>query len=244
MKYVLLPLHLAALVAAAGCVGNDQSLTIERFVPLDPTACTASPTSTDIQSQGLLDVGLVSSLGSPGYMVFPVVENHLPASANVATDVEHHGIIVTGVNVELVPDATLAGVIPVAQRKFFAPAGVGRVEPLGEVAFGVEIIPRPMAISIAKATATGVGNSLPLVIAKMSPVGDYSGTTIIGAAVSFPVQICSFCLSGTPAACPPGGFAMADVKDGSCFPAEDLSITCCVDQQVLLCGPAVPMKTN
>ena len=163
-------------------------------------------------------------------MVFPVVENHLPANTNVATDVEHHAIILTGMNVELVPDASLAGTIPLTQRKFFYPSGAGRLEPLAEVAFGVEVIPRAMAVAIAKVTSAGVGNSLPLVIAKVSPVGDYGSThdrRRTGGLSDRGLR----CLPVGGAGRLPAGRLRPDRGEGrrSCFPAYKIqAITCCV----------------
>jgi hypothetical protein len=243
MKYVLLPLFFAF----GGCVQDDLTLSLVHFVPDDPMSnCVVQVSSTTTQTQGLLDVGIVASTGAPGYTVFPVVKNNLNPTMTTGTtaQVERNSVTVTGANVELKPDASLASAIPANQRKFFVAAGAGRLDPQGTAVFGIEAIPRPVALELANVVQTGVGNAIPRVTASISPVGDRSGDTIVGAAVDFPIEICKFCLSGTPAACPAGGFPMADVKTGGCLQAQDLNITCCTGaQSQLLCGSDVPIKT-
>jgi hypothetical protein len=242
MKSVLLPLVFA--LAGAGCVQDDLTLTIERYLFDDPEAgCVVSPTSMTFLSEGILDVGIVSTSGSPGYMAFPVVRNNLPVNQNASTSVERNAVTVTGVNVELKPDATYEGAVPTDQRKFFVQAAGGRVMPSAQIAFGVEIIPRPIALVMAGLVQTGVGNAFPVMNVAVSPVGQRSGSEIIGAAVEFPVKVCKFCLSGTIQACPSGGFPEAEVLKGGCFQAQDANVTCCVasSTQQLLCGDEVPL---
>jgi predicted regulator of Ras-like GTPase activity (Roadblock/LC7/MglB family) len=125
--------------------------------------------------------------------------------------VERHSITLTGANVELQPDATLAGAIPPSQRKFFVAVPATRLEPAGSVAVQVDVIPRSMA-----STLGGSGT----LTAMVSAVGDYSGSTVVSAARGYPIEICSFCLSGTPAACPPGGILASTVLLGECIPSQ------------------------
>jgi hypothetical protein len=245
MKSVLLPFFLP-LLWIGGCV-QDETISIEHFVPDDPTQnCMVQVSSTTTQTEGLLDVGIVASTADPGYTVFPVVKNNLNPSMSTGTtaQVERNAVTVTGANVELKPDASLAAAIPTNQRKFFVAAAAGRVDPMGSVVFGIEAIPRPVALELANVVMSGVGSVMPKVTASISPVGDRAGDTIVGKAQDFPIAICKFCLSGPPAACPAGGFTAADVKVGGCLQAQDLPITCCLGaQQQLVCGSDVPMKT-
>jgi hypothetical protein len=231
MKYLILPALLAA-----GCVANDASLSIDRFVPaLRANMCVVSPTQMDQPPNGILDTGLAAAFGTP-YAVFPVLTNHLNASTMMQGTVELHSITVKALNVELQPDAALAGAIPPAQRKFSLTVPSSRLEPGGSVAVEADVIPRALA-----ATLGGSGT----VTALVSPVGDYGGDTVIGGARSYPIEVCSFCLSGgSPAACPGAGFTSAMVNLGECIPSQDANITCCVSaQNQLLCGSEVPMST-
>jgi hypothetical protein len=245
MKSVLLPIFVG-LATVTGCAEND-TIAIQNFVLDDPTmGCMVSTTSVGFQSRGLLDVGIVSVTGSPGYTAFPLIKNNLQSSAvgGSATDIEHHNIDITSVNVELVPDASLASAIPTSARKFNVKAAAGLVAPGGEVVFGVEVLPRPLALALANAIPAGVGDQLPVVTAKVSPVGDLNGSSVVGAALSFPIEICKFCLSGDIQQCPAAGFPPAQVQAGGCFPAQDTNITCCYASQTqVVCGSQVPVAT-
>ncbi len=240
MKSVLLP-FLMGLATVTGCVQNDLDLSILHFVPDIAPTCTVTASDTTVQTSGFFDVGIVAASGSPGYQLFPVVQNDLPLSTDTTTDVEHNAMNVTGVNVQLIPDASIAGAIPLAQLKFFVSAGVGRVDPQSQAVFGVEVIPRAVALELASVVQEGAGNGAPIVRVNVSPVGTRSGSNLVGIAVQFPVSICKFCLSGHPANCPSGGIPTADVQEGGCFAAQDQSVTCCLaSQQQLLCGAQVP----
>jgi hypothetical protein len=231
MKLLLLPALLAT-----GCVTNDLDLTIDRFVPaLVENSCSVSPTQMDSLTNGVLDVGLAPLYGG-GYTVFPVVTNNLnPTSTSSPSKVELHAITFTGANVELQPDAIAAPFIPPNQRKFFVGVSGGRLEPNGQLASGIRVIPPSLAVALAG----GAGGR---VTAQVSPVGDYSGDKIIGAAVPFPVDLCQFCLSGMPTGCPAGGFMPGKVVSG-CIPWQDFSLTCCIDNtNTLVCGDQVPMS--
>jgi hypothetical protein len=228
MKSLLLPL------LAAGCVANDLTLTIDRFVPvLEANSCQVSPGQSDTVAEAVLDVGLVGVSGR-GYIAFPVVTNHLASS--VQGGIERHSIVLRGANVELQPDSNLSAAIPPAQRKFFASVPGIRIDPTASVTAGVEVIPFQVASALGSG-ATGTINAL------VAPVGDYSGDTVVGAAVGIPVHVCSFCLSGQPASCPAGGFDATAVMT-TCIASQDANVTCCVDgQNRILCGDQVPVKT-
>jgi hypothetical protein len=229
MKYLILPALLAA-----GCVANDADLTIDRFVPaLRANSCVVSPMQMEQPLNGLLDTGLAAQFGTP-YAVFPVITNHLAASTTAQGGVETHSITVKGANVELQPDATLGAAIPPAQRKFFAAVPNSRLDPGGSVAVEVDVIPRALASKLG-----GAGSLTALV----SPVGDYGGDTVVGAARAYPIEVCSFCLTGgSPTACPPDGFSPMAVDLGECIPSQDANVTCCFDtQNQFLCGAQVPM---
>jgi hypothetical protein len=237
---------------ALGCVDNDRVLTISRFVAADPnTQCVISTSSVLNQTGGILDVGLVTVGGTFGYLAFPVATNNLP-EVTPTGGIELNAINVTGVNVELVVPDLLATAIPVAERKFSIPSAAGRLGPNGQAVFSVELIPHAIAVKIFAVINNMNFSAFPTVVAKVSPLGDRAGDTIVGAPVPFPVQMCSFCLSGggtIPAGCPATGFKPMSVVNGGCFEQQDASSTCCGvtnanGSQALLCGKQVPMATN
>jgi hypothetical protein len=238
MKYAYLVLC-ASL--AGGCVGNEISFTIDRFVHMDSTTmCAATPTAMVGLSSGLLDVGVVANSSSEGYVAAPVVGNHLIEMAN-ATSAELNAIFVTGFDVQLKPDPTVAGAVPPAQLNFFIQAAGGRITPGAEVAVPIEVIPRQVAVELGGSVPAGTTNR-PFVTVHIRPVGSRAGSGMSGAWTDLPIQLCSFCLMQPSTPCPAGGFPTAAVQLGGCFPQQDDATTCCTQNGVVLCGAAVPMS--
>ena len=234
------------VVAIAGLLlgcHEDQALVITRFVAVTSADCVASSLSPGL-SRGTLDVGLVAAAGEGGYEAAPVFQNNfVDHSANdvSATD----SIQTTGVNVELEPAPELAEALPNADRRFFVPGSAGLLLPGGtkdELGSSspmiVELIPASVATKLAQVVQVGGGR--PVVIAHVKPVGRHEDETLTGLAADFPIEICKFCLSAAPQACPKAGFASATIQKGGCFPHQDVQVTCCNASNGLLCGSAVP----
>lgn len=235
-------LSLTALVAGAalqtGCVDNQLSLVISRFSALTTeTSCAAAPEGDVNLNNGILDVGLVAE-GYGGYVAGPIVMNRLLATGTTST-LETNAIQLTGVEVELRPSENLAAAIPKNSRKFFVPAAGGLIPPGGSAGLVVEVVPTQLALAIGNSVATGAVPER--IIVRMHPVGKHAGVDIDGGAVDFPLEVCKYCLSPPPAACPTGGIPMDQIKLGGCYPAQDQAVTCC-RSQVTLCGADVPVK--
>jgi hypothetical protein len=229
------------LSALAGCV-DDQSLQIVRFVEPDPLMnCEALPTSMFNRTSGLLDVGIVAAGGFAGYVAAPLVQNNLPAKT-VQNQIDNNTITVTGANIDLSVSPSLAGALPASQRSFSMSAAAGTLAATGQATFFAELVPRQVALLLAPSVPTGVPNTqFPVVTAHVRPVGDRAGTTIMGPEVSFPVEICKFCLTPQPAPCPSGGIPVNQVQKGGCLPEQDEPVTCCTNSSgALLCGSQVP----
>jgi hypothetical protein len=228
---------------ATGCVENDQSLFITRFVPADPTMmCAGTASGTVGQSQGTLDVGIVG-FGYRGFVANIEVQNNLPSRMIGVTGIEANGVQLTGFDVELVPPPSLASFLPSSQRKFTLPSAGGRIAPAGgQVVVPAEILPAQVALLLAPGLTSAP--SLPVVLASIKPLGDHSGDTLTGPAVEFPIEVCKFCLTPPPQSCPATGFKMTDVILGNqCYPEQDGSVTCCLNAAMqLLCGSHVPMS--
>jgi hypothetical protein len=252
--------YILAFVAAQGCVANDQSLTIDRFIPPDVSTgttttttqavCSISATNMFSVSQGILDVGLVQSISiSHGYEAFAVVSNNLP-DRTTATDVQRDAIYLVGTDVELTLTGSLAGALPASQQKFSTISAGQRLNPgmmgMGDqVALAVEVIPRQIAEQLAAVVPAGGDPGQQIVIAHVKPVGTKSGSQVVGAAVDFPIEICKFCLSPPIAACPAGGFPPTTtiLPGNPCNVAQDDPVTCCSSGSAILCGAAVPRAT-
>jgi hypothetical protein len=235
MKYVLL----LPVVALAACVENDLSLTLNRYVAPNAESCTVSPSNQFLISKGVLDVGLVSSLGTGGYIAFPEIQNNLPSGTGT-NSVELNAITVTGLDVELIPSAAIEGALPTQVRRFHLDAAGGRLTPGSSVVVSAEVLPRQIADMLAGGIAA-MATTFPIITARVKPIGIRSGDTVIGAAVGLPIELCRFCLTQVVSPCPPTGFDSSSVNTGGCVPQQDSGITCCVSSQTLLCGSAVPM---
>ncbi len=239
LRTVAAPALIASAALASGCVKNDISLTIQRFLQADSGTCTASATGMVGLAGGVLDVGLMADAGFPGYIAFPLISNNLPENTST-TMVELNAITVTGLNIKL-----SGSNINFSQPSFFLQAAGGRIIPAGLVTFGAEILPRSVGIELAKTLPEASGGAIfPTIDVQVSPVGTRSGDTLVGAPVTFPIQVCKHCLSPAPTACPAGGFRASSVQAGGCFTQEDQSVTCCTEGSTLLCGSQVPQNMS
>ncbi len=241
VKSTLLPL--TAFLVAAGlqtaCVDNQLSLVISNFAALTTEgACAASPTAMVNLNNGILDVGIVSE-GYGGYVAGPIVTNRLLANGTTTT-LETNAIQLTGVEVELRPSPNLSAAIPNSSRKFFVPAAGGLLKPGASSGLVVEVVPTQLALQLANSVQAGAVPER--LIVRIRPVGKHAGVDIDGGPVDFPLEVCKYCLSQPPVACPSGGLPMDQIKLGGCYPAQDQSVTCC-RQQVTLCGADVPVAT-
>jgi hypothetical protein len=249
MKYaVLLP---AVLVSglAAGCTDDTLSMPITKFVPITQSTCTADPAAATSMSGGVLDVGLVNANMLAGYVAAPVVQNGLsPVTMTTATgqvpDVSRQNIFVNGFDVQLEPDpndAALNAALPPGIRSYEVAAAGGLLMPGATAAIPVEIIRADIARAMAQSIQPGTTDDLPLTV-KVRAFGDHAGLRINGGFASFPVRICSFCLSQAFTACPAGGFKPNQILNGSpCDPQQDAPTTCCFNtMNQLVCGSSVP----
>lgn len=262
MKRFLLPAALvAATLSAAGCVDDELSLVINRFIGLDATqTCQPSISSTIIQTSGTFDVAIDqagANSGFHGFTLVPVVVNNLIITMT-STSAETNAIQLNGFDVQLQPDKNdpvLQAALPTDQRSFRVPAAGGVLTPGGtlgttsQVALFVEVIPQAIAASLNSSLsaqpATASAAPRPLIV-HMRPVGMRAGLKINGGYTDFPVTICRGCLGTTDMACPAGGFdpTVTTIQKSGCFPWQDFPVTCCTQMGQLLCGSQVPVKTK
>jgi hypothetical protein len=243
------------VVLGAGCVDDTLSLSINGFQAItEMNMCLPTATSTFTLAQGTLDVGMVqvgAAAGFRGYLIAPTVVNNLVERATTSTT-ETDAIDITGFDVELRPandDAVLQAALPASQRAYFVPVAGGRIFPGGgtgvtsQATILFEVIPVQVALAMSSHVQAGnpPGAPRPLLV-HMRPVGNRAGLRINGGWVDFPLTICKFCLSNPPEACPTGGFPAKSISIG-CFPWQDMSTTCCISGNFLLCGARVPTST-
>jgi hypothetical protein len=235
MKVALLLLATAA-AGAGGCTTNDISLSIIQMEAVTRTSmCVATATAgTGVvgRDRGLLDVAAVTT---SGYIGVPVVRNNLMTNSN---GIEYNSIQLLGANIKLTDAAGSALTLPSGQSSFFYAAAAGRLDPAGTTPMFVEVLPAAAARALAgNIGATGVFT----IIAEIRPVGMHANDQVVGGPISFPIDLCSGCLTPTPSACPlPKGSTPFD----PCFPQQDDPSICCTDNTgALLCGATAPVAT-
>ncbi|HEX2568379.1 MAG TPA: hypothetical protein VH877_02390 [Polyangia bacterium] len=232
-------------LVAGGCqADNDQSLAVvEEKIPSLQNGCSVSASSAAI-STGVLDVGLVKDQATPfGYLLYPLVRNQLVSPTTGNTTDGRFNLILTGADVELVPDATLAPLLPAERSRFFVTSCGCTVSPGGSAVLNVEVLPRSLALALAPGVTGGSGQpDLPTVIVRLRAVASRAGSRVTSGWVEFPVRLCRYCLTGgTPGACPAGGYSSDQVQEGGCNLIQDAAVTCCTAGG-LLCGNSVPMQ--
>jgi len=226
---------------AGGCVANDISMTIDKFIPPDPEAeCAIDPLTDLINDRGIYDARLAKKYDI-GYALAFVVTNNLPARTTVPIEVQAY--FVQGYDVELVVDGPAAQLIPTSERSFFSPSSSVRLEPGGSASASIVAIKRGQLDAIAD----NLGNEDSNITVRVRPVATRAEEEVEGAFSSFPIVVCAHCLSGpvTPQPCPlplDTPVSLGNV----CNPAADQRITCCQDAvKGLQCGseavPPVPM---
>jgi hypothetical protein len=231
---------------AIGC-DDSKGLVIARFLAVDPAQmCVADAASRHVRDRGILDVGLVPGVGR-GYVAVPVAQNNLvDHSGNSVAGLD--SIQLLGANVELLPSPELEGKLPADKRKFFVPSAAGLIAAGG--GSGAVSSASPMLLEVLPAQlVTGWADAVPagqlvhpLVIARVSAVGRHGDSQLVGLPADFPIEICRYCLSPAPPACPVDGYPAAAIATGGCFPQQDTVVTCCASGDRLLCGAVVPTK--
>lgn len=236
---------LCLVLVTGGCqADNDQSLAVvEEKVPSLQGGCTVSASSPAI-STGVLDVGLVQDQASLfGYLLNPLVRNQLVSPSTGSTTDGRFNLILTGADVELVPDATLAPLLPPERSRFFVTSCGCTVSPGGAAVLNIEALPRSVVLALAPGVTGGSQQpDLPTVIVRLRAVASRAGSRVTSGWVEFPVRLCRYCLTGgPPGSCPAGGYSSDQVQEGGCNPIQDAPVTCCTAGG-LLCGSGVPTQ--
>ncbi len=245
---LLAALGLVGALSAGGCVENDISLSITRFIPADRAAsmsgqCLYDPMAIVSSTSGLYDIAL-GKLFNTGYDVAFVVRNNLITLPN--TSVETQAYYLRSFNVTLdVTGPAQAFLSGVEAREFGVPTGTIRLAP-GEVAANIATVIKAGALDGLVDIATTERSSI---IANIAPVATRAEEQQIGAASSFPIDICNGCLTDKSFPfCSTLTVKMALPGNG-CNPAADAPVTCCTtgsaaDPGPVVCGANVPLPTG
>ena len=225
-----------ALLATLGCA-EDETIAITGVQPVTRmTMCmpmAAAGGMLVLANDGLLDVGIVEG-GYGGFVMYPMVRNNL-VSMNATDDIS-----LLGFDIEIVLPPANQTALPLSQRSFFQPSFGGVVRPGGEVAVELTGVPRQIAVQVGS-SITGAEVDPVQMALRMRAVGNHAGSTVMSKFITFPVGLCRYCLT-RPVSCPEKPAKKDQVLLGSCNPAQDAAVTCCVRDKVLLCGDQVPVE--
>ncbi len=226
----------ALALAGAGCLAdNTDSLIILQNQVLDPSTSCGVPSSATMTTEtaGILDVGLVEA-GFDGYEVYPLLFNNLVNRATTQVTTKD-SIELTGAQVQL--QGVLASSL--SQSSFSLQVFGGTVLPNQTAGMSVNVIPRELALEMGN-FITGTETAPPTVVAHFRVTGIRAGGELDSGYVDYPITVCRGCLTGGPLLmCNPVDKSL--VKLGSCNPAQDSLVTCCIQgQSTVLCGSQVP----
>jgi hypothetical protein len=244
------PLALAAalcpiLVFACGRVPGQFEI-LNNQVPMSSGGgCSIPVEPTIYQGQGTLDVSIVRDGLSSAYLVFPLIENNLPASTG---SLDPNQIQLTGFTVDISP----IGDVPTAIASTFAtlkgsallhyqvPWAGGVSSGGGMVSATVEAFPVALAQQLLQSGGLGLQPSLTVNLTIQALGTTNNGSKMQSDPFSYPVDVCAGCLVANVANVPSCPFASAAANPGNpCNPSQDTPIDCCLDNGQLLCPPTV-----
>jgi hypothetical protein len=240
----LLSVCLATLTA--GCGGEwERFFIVQNQVPQSGCVIPASPGGV-YRGSGTLDVGLVGASALDGYVLFPLLQNDLPAMGdNTTTEPNRLALREFRVQLELAPGAPAALAAVFAQPELapylvYSQPWSGSVDPGGgNTAAAVTVVPGEVARRIEK---TGVLDTLSSVAltARVRAVGDTLSDTVESREFVYPITACKYCLVSYYGACP-----FQAVNTGNvCNLAQDNAVDCCGDGSSMMCPARMPTATN
>jgi hypothetical protein len=216
MRWLVLVGALVVAAGGSGCAENDQSIVIQRF------AASEDEMSCMLTAEGMNQVGRGSMYPKQadegfttiaGYFLAPAVVNLLPIRGTTMT-AETNGVVLNAFDVELKGSTpAIDAAIPAEMRSRRLSVAGGYLAPGGasHSVSVVEAIP-PQVRSAVLAAFDPASPSFPQVNIRIRPIGSQGGLSLVGAWVTFAVDVCSVAT---------GGFNV-------CFPAQDR--TCVIPQ--------------
>lgn len=239
-------LTLSLALGACGRVpGQFEILNDQVPLPGALLGCTIPINPTMYQGDGLLDLSIVRSDFTSGYLFFPLIENNLPGSINSAID--SNEIQMTGFQV----DITLAGApAPAAVQTVFAGAGAlvhyqvpwsgGVSSGGGQLSAIVDAFPVALAQQLGSAGGFGTAPTVTVDLQMEAQGKTNSGQNMTSDPFHFPLRLCSGCLVGNVMPCP---YPAAPANPGNpCNPAQDELVDCCTENGALICPPPVAQQ--
>jgi hypothetical protein len=183
------------------------------------------------RGRGVLDVSLVTDSTPDGYIVFPLLENDLPAPAGGQL-VDANRIALTGFNIDVranieTPDATRqvlerpdnAGFVHFASLTSGSVASGG-----GHTASAVNAILPQLARAFGSSGDLANGKTAAIEV-HLSARGNRVAGSIDSDVFTYPITLCSGCLIASSPACPVSN--TPPLQGNSCNVAQDEPVDCC-----------------
>jgi hypothetical protein len=234
----------ALLLALAGCgQPAGQFYIVQNQSPL--AGCTV-PTGTDAayRGEGTLDIR-VPAASDAAYMLFPLIENDLPAAGSGGPEPNRVALSGFDVQIEFVDGnaaaaaafASMAADSTTAGLMHFQTPWSGSVAPGGgRTSAGTSAFPAETAIRLRDSGALG-DHSYAHVTANVRAHGSTQSGAITSDVFKFPIRVCDGCLINSITACPS---TTAVLTGGVCGPGQDAPVDCCTQGSSLIC-PATMM---
>jgi hypothetical protein len=247
---------LVALVPVAGCSGTPpgEFIILQNQVPNDDCSIPAGLSSV-YRSTGTLDVSLIQfNIESPGYFLFPVMQNNFPPPAGQTLDANR--IALSSFNV----DVDVPAVAPAADDPTHAiwqmisdarasadPKVLGLVQynklTSGSVSSGggftssaVEVFPTELAAEIASMKILTRTQTFTALV-RVRALGDTLVNPVTSDSFTFPIELCDGCLMASVGVCP-----VAAPSGNLCYMGQDDATGCCVLNSSFVCPSQVMSK--
>jgi hypothetical protein len=237
------------LTATAGaCSGglSDQFFIVQNQVPeTSGNGCLIpADKGATYRGSGIMDVGLVGERALDGYVLFPLLQNDLPARGQAGAT-EPNRLVLQEFRVRLEPGPgapqDLVGLFAspsLAPYLSYSVPWSGSVEPGGgNTSASVTVVPAEVARQIASSGILDQLLEVPLT-ARGTAVGSTLSDTIESKEFEYPIAACAYCLVANLAFCP-----FKPVNTGNaCNISQDVGVDCCLDGKSLICPSVAPQS--
>jgi hypothetical protein len=230
---------IAAGAALGGCTADagDESMLVLKSVAPPTTAAGGVCTFTAAETEAQLGHGVLDVSAGVGYQFVAQIKSRIIAALGQE---DARTIFLRGANVDLAfPDAgTLGAQIADLQSKgllhFMVPIA-GALPPNGSLAdAGFELIPAGVATALNGATFTSM-----VAQATFTVVGDLAGGDASSQAFHYSVTVGKQILRVNRGACSSLSKTATVNRGNPCFPAQDITVDCCMDPAGAPVCPAV-----
>jgi len=200
------------------------------------------------QGEGTLDIRVPAS-SDAAYMLFPLLENDLPAAGGGGP--EPNRIALSGFEVELafVDGSAAAAAAFAAISADSATAGLmhfrtpwsGSVAPGGgRTSAGTSAFPAETAIRLRDSGALS-DHSYARVTANLRAHGRTQSGDVTSDVFKYPIRVCDGCLINSITSCPS---TAAVLTGGLCGPGQDAPVDCCTQGTTLICPATMAPATT